>query len=212
MFKIIIKSIFIQLVSFVYLPHAILYGMLPEDIKRDITFDALVNSKHTKISSTLLEDAPSSNIKSWRLAVCLRNDRYLRTLFFHRVRRYKLSHLLWGKKSGLEIPYDVEIGPGVILDHPFSTIINAKRIGANLRIKNNITIGNKNDDENLRPRLGNNVYIGAGAIVIGDITIGDNVIIGAGAVVTKSLPDNCVVVGNPAKIIKTWSTSNEFNS
>ena len=52
------------------------------NIKRDITFDALVNSKHTKISSTLLEDAPSSNIKSWRLAVCLRNDRYLKTLFF----------------------------------------------------------------------------------------------------------------------------------
>ena len=62
------------------------------------------------------------------------------------------------------------------------------------------------------PRLGNNVYIGAGAIVIGDITIGDNVIIGAGAVVTKVYPTIVSLSGIRQKIIKTWSTSNEFNS
>lgn len=52
-----------------------------------------------------------------------------------------------------------------------------------------------------RPYLENNVEIGAGAIVIGDVHVGNNVRIGAGSVVTKSILDNCVVVGNPARII-----------
>ena len=88
------------------------------------------------------------------------------------------------------------------MDHPFSTILNAKSIGDNFRCKNNITIGNTNDNDSLRPQIGNNVYIGANAVVIGNITIGDNVVIGAGAVVTKDLPPCAIVVGNPAKIIK----------
>ena len=52
------------------------------------------------------------------------------------------------------------------------------------------------------PTIGNNVKICAGAIVIGDVHIGDNSTIGAGAIVLKDVPDNCIVVGNPARIIK----------
>ncbi|MBQ8019953.1 MAG: serine acetyltransferase, partial [Paludibacteraceae bacterium] len=55
----------------------------------------------------------------------------------------------------------------------------------------------------LIPTIGNNVSIGANATIIGDITIGDNVIIGAGAVVVKDVPQYSVVVGNPARVIKT---------
>lgn len=211
MYKNKIKAIFAGLAGIAFLPYAVFYGLLHEDLKREISLDVIVNRKAKTSENEIRYEAECNRVSRINLAVALSGNPYLRTLFFHRIRQYKLSHLLWEKKSGLEIPYDVEIGPGVTLDHPFSTIINAKRIGSNLRIKNNITIGNKNDDENLRPRLGDNVYIGAGAIVIGDITIGDNVIIGAGAVVTKSLPDNCVVVGNPAKIIKTWSINNGSN-
>lgn len=54
-----------------------------------------------------------------------------------------------------------------------------------------------------RPKIGNNVLVGANVTIIGDITIGDNVIIGAGSVVVKNVPSNCVIVGNPAKILKT---------
>lgn len=52
------------------------------------------------------------------------------------------------------------------------------------------------------PIIGNNVIIGANCVIIGDVSIGDGAIIGAGSVVTKSVPQNAIVVGNPAKIIK----------
>lgn len=53
------------------------------------------------------------------------------------------------------------------------------------------------------PKIGDNVYLGAACIIVGNINIGNNVVVGAGSVVTSSVPDNCMVAGNPAKIIKT---------
>ncbi len=91
------------------------------------------------------------------------------------------------------------IGSGLFLQHGFSTIIMAD-IGDNCWINQQVTIGYK--DKNGRPKIGNNVCITAGAKVLGAITIGDNVTVGANAVVVKNVPDNCVVVGVPAYIIK----------
>lgn len=93
---------------------------------------------------------------------------------------------------------------GYYAAHAYATIINAKRIGNNFSCRQCTTIGNKQDGRNdLIPIIGDNVTVGANAIIIGPITIGNNVVIGAGAVVTKDIPDNSVVVGNPARIIKT---------
>lgn len=101
-------------------------------------------------------------------------------------------------------PYPrMEVAPGgLLLYHPFSTIINAKRIGRNVIIRNNTTIGNTGENLDNSPIIGDNVNIGVGAIIIGKITIGSNVIIGAGSVVVKNLPDNCVAAGNPARVIR----------
>lgn len=74
-------------------------------------------------------------------------------------------------------------------------------IGENCIIGTNVTIGGRSYIEKV-PVIGNNVYIGTGAKILGDVVIGNNCVIGANAVVVKHVPDNCVVAGVPASIIK----------
>ena len=95
-----------------------------------------------------------------------------------------------------------KIKGGLICYHPFGTVINAKSIGENFTFRNGLTVGNIYDDNTLLPIIGNNVEVGANAIIIGNIEIGDNVTVGAGSVVVKNVPDNAIVVGNPARVLK----------
>ena len=90
-------------------------------------------------------------------------------------------------------------GEAFRINHGFSTIITAKKIGVNFSVNQQVTIGNGN---NGKPSIGDNVSIAAGAIVLGGIHIGDNSIIGAGTVITKSVDANSTVVGGPAYIVK----------
>ena len=96
-----------------------------------------------------------------------------------------------------------KIGGGLTCYHPYATVINAKSIGKNFQFRNGLTIGNKANDNQLIPTIGDNVTVGANVVIIGDIIIGDNVTVGAGAVVVKDVPNNSIVAGNPAKVIKT---------
>ncbi len=90
---------------------------------------------------------------------------------------------------------------GLTVIHGHSTRIGALKIGKNCQIWQNVTIGN-NTNTLARPIIGDNVKICTGAVVVGGIVIGNNVTIAAGTVLTKSVPDNCIVVGNPARIIQ----------
>lgn len=128
-------------------------------------------------------------------------DKCYRTLFYWRIGNIKYLIYYWlPPHPCFTLATNMSMVGGIKLIHPFSTIINANSIGKNFVVRNNVTIGNNRDGE--RPVIGNDVIVNANAVVVGDIAIGNNVIIGAGAVVTKSIPDNCVVVGNPSYILK----------
>lgn len=107
---------------------------------------------------------------------------------------------------GIEISPRCYIGRGLFLPHTSGTVIGAWEIGDNAIIFQGVTLGAKEADfsykKELRPLLGNNVIVGAGAKVLGGIYVGDNVRIGANAVVTKNVPENTMAVGVPAKIFK----------
>lgn len=83
--------------------------------------------------------------------------------------------------------------------HPMNSYINAKSVGRDLSILHNVTIGKSKGE---LPTIGDNVFIGCGACVLGGINVGNNVYIGANCVVVKDTPDNCTIVGNLAYIVK----------
>lgn len=103
---------------------------------------------------------------------------------------------------GFSIPINV-CGPGLSIAHYGSIIISSKaKIGRNCRIHSCVNIG-ASRGKNGAPIIGNNVYIGPGAILFGDITIADNVSIGANATVNRSFTEsNVVIAGTPAEIVK----------
>ncbi|MFJ5759269.1 serine acetyltransferase [Neobacillus sp. NPDC093182] len=101
-----------------------------------------------------------------------------------------------------DIPSSVVIGKGCKFAHSGLGCIFHPRVhmGENCKIFQNTTIGTQNGYG--PPILGNNVYVGTGACILGDIKIGNNVKIGAHAVVLVDVPDNCTVLGIPGEIFK----------
>ncbi|WP_442972552.1 serine O-acetyltransferase [Rhodococcus sp. JS3073] len=100
---------------------------------------------------------------------------------------------------GIEVPPKTTVGPGLCVYHGFGLVINDHCvIGRNATIRNGVTIGNRKEGGPV-PRIGNGVEIGAGAIILGDITLGDGCRVGAGAVVLTSVAEGETVVGNPAR-------------
>lgn len=133
-----------------------------------------------------------------------------RVSFWFRVAsHYRRNPLYWfilrhyHYKYGIELCRGTKVGEGLYIGHFGGIIISPGAvIGRNCNISQGVTIGVAGKDENRGiPIIGDGVYIGAGAKVVGKIRVGNNVAIGANAVVTKDVPDNVVVGGIPAKII-----------
>lgn len=99
---------------------------------------------------------------------------------------------------GLEIVVGADIGPGLYIAHPVGVVIAPERMGANCSVIANVTIGMRNEWE--FPIIGDRVFMGAGARVLGGITIGNDAVIGANAVVVNDIPVGATAVGIPARI------------
>lgn len=108
------------------------------------------------------------------------------------------------KKTGIEIHPAVQIGKRFFIDHGTGVVIGETTvIGDDVTIYQGVTLGGTGKDIGKRhPTIGNNVMIGAGAKVLGPLTIGDNSKIASGAVVLDDIPPNSTAVGVPARVVK----------
>ena len=149
--------------------------------------------------------------ENWQLFSYMKTLRYLefytnkKQTPWNRLLRfwYWLKHRKNCSQMGIHLAPN-SVGPGFHLQHRGFRHLNTNtKIGKNCEILPMVLIGNKRPEYQGKPTLiGDNCYISAGVTILGPITIGNNVTIAAGAVVNKDVPDNCVVAGVPAKIIK----------
>jgi serine O-acetyltransferase len=118
---------------------------------------------------------------------------------------FSLVYRIWFKLvqviCGIELPCEAEIGSHFVIDHFGGIIISGyAKFGEHCRVRNGVVVGLRRVDEPIAPVIGNHVDIGAGAKLLGPIRIGDNVLIGANAVVLCDVPDNSIAIGIPAVI------------
>lgn len=157
--------------------------------------------------------APPEAITPVVLAKLLFRNIPLRAMFFYRLGEWAhkkgipmlpgMAYRFNYKRYGLEISNYNNVAGGLYIAHVAGTVLMPESIGENCSVVAGVTVGLRNN--NTFPRIGNNVFIGAGARILGGISVGDNAIIGANAVVIKDVPANATVVGVPAKIIKIGS-------
>ena len=138
-------------------------------------------------------------VVNYRISSFFWNTKLLHPLYYLYFPVWRIVSLL----LGIEIYGKTQIQEKLQICHYGGIFINPRcKIGRNCVIYNNVSIGNAKFGDIKCPTIGDNVRIGVGAKVLGDIVIGNNVDIGANALVIHSIPANSVVGGNPAKIIK----------
>ncbi|MEM8777878.1 MAG: serine O-acetyltransferase [Cyanobacteria bacterium P01_G01_bin.49] len=196
-----------------------MFGSLPVRERRGSPSDSPNSEPRTSRTSLLkslwqdfqiiFERDPAA--RNWLEVVCCYPG--LHALGIHRI-----SHWLWHQQipfiprffshiarlfTGIEIHPGATIGQGVFIDHGMGVVIGETAIiGDYCLIYQNVTLGGTGKETGKRhPTLGNNVIVGAGAKVLGNLDIGNHVRIGAGSIVLRSVPNDCTVVGVPGRII-----------
>ena len=142
----------------------------------------------------------------------------LKSWYISRILKSCGSNLkFWGPNISIKNPQNLEIGNNVsINDNAYINAMGNIIIGDFVSISANsiivstgLTAGTEKVHASKPIVIGNNVHIGVGAIILAGVTIGDNIIIGAGSVVTKDVENNSIIVGNPAKILRTFVPKKE---
>ena len=114
---------------------------------------------------------------------------------------YKLLKFVAEMLLGIELPCETVIGRRLVIEHVGGIVISGDAVfGDDCILRNGVTVGLRNRMQRGSPRLGDRVDIGAGAKLLGPIRIGNDVAIGANAVVLCDVPDNCIAVGIPAQV------------
>jgi len=138
---------------------------------------------------------------------------------FHALLFYRMAHWLWKKRvpfvpralsqlarflTGIEIHPGATIGSGLFIDHGMGVVVGeTTEIGDNVTLFQGVTLGGTGKQRGKRhPTIGSHVVVGAGAKVLGPITVGDYVKIGANSVVLQDVPDHSTVVGIPGRIVR----------
>jgi serine O-acetyltransferase len=156
------------------------------------------NSRSRFLRNCIIEDV-------WKFERLLRKFEYYRncqTSLVYKAYSYYLEFLLHKRQVKLSLVVGPNcFGPGLSIAHPGTLLVNGHaKIGANCRIHPGVVIGPDAKYPNKAPRIGDNVFIGPGAKIFGDITIADGIAIGANSVVNKSfLEPNITIAGVPAK-------------
>ena len=161
---------------------------------------------------TVMEKDPSIS-KPFEVLLCPS----FKALIYYKISHYfyERKHLILARyisekakrKTGIEIHPGATIGKRLFIDHGTGVVIGETAIvGNDVTLFHGVTLGGTGKEKGKRhPTIGNNVFIGSGAKVLGNIIIGNNVKIGANAVILKDVPSNVTIVGGPGKIVKTLS-------
>ncbi len=125
---------------------------------------------------------------------------------------YKFRLKMITNSHGIEWSSNVKVGKGLYLCHSYNITINVNaEIGENCNIHKNVTIGQENRGERKgSPKIGNSVWIGIGATVVGNVVIGDDVLIAPGAFVNCNVPSHSVVIGNPCFIKQSENATKDY--
>lgn len=176
------------------------------------TNDLIKSDFHRHLAYKRLNKQNRNVIRNYSLFISLfMVDSGFRALILHRIChslcpnsrvRLYIAYFFYRILTSIEISPRAHIGSGLFFPHPQCIVIGNGKVGNNCTIYQGVTIGAKLPFHEDYPIIGNNVYIGAGSTILGDITVGDNVTIGAKTLILKDIPPNSVVMGNPPKIIQ----------